>query len=88
MNQSSKLTYSCVVSFDVIGTEVVGVLDSSKSVTLLVYHSQCEVFVDCASEWCGYCPKHRKTLTAMHLVHYKLIIVHVHPATPLMLVKQ
>ena len=54
-----------VVSFDVIGTEVFGILDSSRTGTPSVSHSQREVFAHCTSEQCGYRVKHQKTLTVM-----------------------
>ena len=53
------------ISLNIIGTEVVGVLDSSRTGTPSIYHSQCEVLVDCFQERCGHCVKHRKILTAM-----------------------
>jgi len=68
MNQSSKLLFgklSIILCSMLIGTEVVGTLDSSRSGTPSVYHAKCEVLVSSTQERCSYCAKHRKCLTAM-----------------------
>ena len=47
------------------GTEVVGILDSNRTSVPSIYHVKCDVLVNCVLERCGYCGKHRKSLTAM-----------------------
>ena len=68
MNQSSKFIFSFgATNYDVntTGTEVVGILDSSRTGVPSIHHAKCEILVNCAQERCGYCGKHRKSLTAM-----------------------
>ena len=53
--------------FEIIGTEIVAKLDSTRTEVVSIYHVNCEILIKCTSESnrCTCCKKYRKSLSAM-----------------------